>query len=121
MAYALTPMTSRCGCCSATFTALGAVADLAKAEPENGYLQYRLSHVLAEAGDADAAIRMLDAAVSHVFLSAQLLRQEEVFAISSVRHQNDYLAVTERLDANVERCRSTYAGHLHAAVTERRS
>ena len=41
---------------------------LTEAEPHNGYLKYRLTHVLAELGDAEAAIRTLRQAIQDGFL-----------------------------------------------------
>jgi Flp pilus assembly protein TadD len=47
------------------------IARLAEAEPRNGYIKYRLIHVLAELGDADAAIRMLREAIQYRMVSSR--------------------------------------------------
>jgi len=96
--------------------ALRTVHELSEADPENGYLLYRLSHVLAEVGHVGEAVRMLDSAISHGFLSVQLLRQEEVLALSPLRHLDDYAVVVQRLKASVDRCGRTYAAHLPVAI-----
>lgn len=46
-------------CVGRTEQARAKVARLAEAEPHNGYLKYRLTHVLAELGDAEEAIQIL--------------------------------------------------------------
>lgn len=97
-------------------SALCVVDELTEADPTNGYLRYRLFHVLAELGEDAAALRMLESAVSCGFLSVQLLRQEEIFAPCRLGHRNDYVSVVRRLDADVERCRRTHATRLPTAV-----
>jgi hypothetical protein len=52
--------------------ALAIVDDLHSREPGNGYLCYRLAHVLAELRRDDQAVAMLDQAVGSGFLSVQL-------------------------------------------------
>jgi tetratricopeptide (TPR) repeat protein len=97
-------------------SALRAVHELSEADPENGYLRYRLGHVLAEIGHTGEAVRMLESAVNRGFLSLQLLRQEEVLGLSRLRSLDDYAVVVQRLEASVEQCRRTYAAHLPAAI-----
>jgi tetratricopeptide (TPR) repeat protein len=102
-----------------TRSALDTVRDLAESNPENGYLHYRLSHVLAEVGHIGEAVRMLESAVRQGFLSVQLLRQEEALALSRLRDVDDYAVVVQRLKASVERCQRTYAVHLPVATAAR--
>ena len=96
-------------------TAMRITHDLADSEPQNGYIKYRLAHVLAEVGQLTAAVRMLDSAVNNGFLSIQLLQQEEVLGLAPVRRVTDYIAVVRRLEAEVGRCRRAYATHLPKA------
>jgi peptide deformylase len=103
-------------CLGDTSSALDAVDELLADDRENGYLRYRLGHVLAEAGRLDEAVQMLDSAVDRGFLSAQLWQQEEIFALSRVRERNDYAVVTQRLAGNVDRCRITYAADLQVTA-----
>jgi tetratricopeptide (TPR) repeat protein len=102
-------------------SALAAVDELGEADPQNGYLRYRLSHVLAEIGHVDAAVRMLHLAVTNGFLSAQLVRQEEVLALARLRDADGYMEVMRGLDATVEQSRRTYAAHLPAAAVAPRN
>jgi Flp pilus assembly protein TadD len=99
-----------------TESALRITEELAEAHPTNGYLLYRLCHVLAEIGHLNGAVQMLDSAISNGFLSAQILRQEESLGLSKLRHLNDYAVLVRRLDANVERCRRAHATHLPVAA-----
>jgi tetratricopeptide (TPR) repeat protein len=101
-----------------TQSALHTTNELAQAHPTNGYIHYRLCHVLAEIGYLDDAVKMLGSAVDHGFLSTQLLRQEELLALAPLRHLDEYAAVTRWLDTNVERCRRTYASHLPTSSGE---
>jgi tetratricopeptide (TPR) repeat protein len=85
------------------------IAWLAEAEPHNGYLKYRLAHVLAELGDAEAAIRMLREAVQDGFLSVQLLRHDERLGVSSLVDLTEYHQVMMIFQQNVERVKNKYA------------
>jgi DNA-binding SARP family transcriptional activator len=85
------------------------IARLAEAEPRNGYIKYRLIHVLAELGDADAAIRMLREAIQDGFLSVQLLRHEEKLGISSLVDLAEYRQVRFVLQQKVERVKNKHA------------
>ena len=84
------------------------IARLTDAEPHNGYLKYRLTHVLAELGDAEAAIRTLREAIQDGFLSVQLLRHEERLGISSLVGLAEYRQVRLALQQNVERVKKKY-------------
>lgn len=88
------------------------VRELSRAEPGNGYLRYRLGHVLAEIGALSEAVEMLGSAIEHGFLSVQLLRQEELLALSVLRESIPYSAVVQTLAEKVELCRTRYAAHL---------
>lgn len=90
-------------------SALRCVADLASADPHNGYLRYRLTHVLAELQHLDAAVEMLEAAVAEGFLSVQLLRQELVLGLAPLRQIDGFWGAVGRLEANVEHCRRVHA------------
>ena len=85
------------------------IARLTEAEPRNGYIKYRLTHVLAELGDADAAIRTLREAIQDGFLSVQLLRHEERLGISSLVDLAEYRQVRFVLQQNVERVKNKHA------------
>jgi DNA-binding SARP family transcriptional activator len=85
------------------------VARLTEAEPHNGYLKYRLTHVLAELGDTEAAIRTLREAVQDGFLSVQLLRHDERLGVSSLVDLAEYREVRRTLHQNVERVKNKYA------------
>lgn len=98
-------------------SALRCVADLTAADPHNGYLRYRLAHVLAELQHLDAAVGMLDEAVAEGFLSVQLLRQELVLGLAPLRQVDGFWGAVERLEANVEHCRWAYAAGMPARHT----
>ena len=85
------------------------VARLAEVDPHNGYLKYRLAHVLAELGDSEEAIRILREAVQDGFLSAQLLRHDERFGMSSLVHLAEYREIRRILQQNVEGMKNKYA------------
>ncbi|MGI9000798.1 MAG: helix-turn-helix domain-containing protein [Pseudonocardia sp.] len=89
--------------------ARAAIVRPTEAEPHNGYLKYRLTHVLAELGDAEAAIRMLREAIQDGFLSVQLLRQEERLGLSCLIDLAEYRQVRLVLQQNVDRAKSKYA------------
>lgn len=84
-------------------------ARLIEAEPHNGYLKYRLTHVLAELGDVEAAIRTLREAVQDGFLSLQLLWHDERLGISNLVDLVEYRQVRQTLERNVERVKNRYA------------
>jgi tetratricopeptide (TPR) repeat protein/DNA-binding transcriptional regulator YiaG len=84
-------------------------ARLIEAEPHNGYLKYRLTHVLAELGDAEAAIRTLREAIQDGFLSVQLLWHDERLGISNLVDLTEYRQVRQTLQQNVERAKNRYA------------
>lgn len=96
--------------------AVRCVDELVETHPQNGYVRYRLAHVLAEAGRCDASIGMLEEAVAHGFLSAQLLRRETILALEPLRGMGSFVDVVHALDLNVERCQRTYAAGLPAAA-----
>lgn len=85
------------------------VARLTEAEPHNGYLKYRLTHVLAELGDAEAAIRTLREAIQDGFLSVQLLWHDERLGLSNLVDLAEYHQVRRALRRNVERVKNRYA------------
>lgn len=85
------------------------VARLIEAEPHNGYIKYRLAHVLAELGDAEAATRSLREAVQDGFLSVQLLRHDERLGLSSLVDLAEYRQVRLALEKNVERVKNKHA------------
>jgi predicted negative regulator of RcsB-dependent stress response len=83
------------------------VEDLCSREPGNGYLRYRLAHVLAELHRDDEAAGMLDEAVDCGFLSVQLARREEVLATARISASARYCATMRRLEQRVaERVKS---------------
>lgn len=73
-----------------TRSALRTTNELAQTHPTNGYIHYRLCHVLAEIGYLDDAVKMLGSAVDHGFLSTQLLRQEELLALQKLNCQDSH-------------------------------
>lgn len=85
------------------------VERLTEAEPHNGYLKYRLTHVLAELGDAEAAIRTLREAIQDGFLSVQLLWHDERLGLSNLVDLAEYHQVRRTLRRNVERVKNRYA------------
>ncbi len=89
--------------------AMGIVDDLCSREPGNGYLRYRLAHVLAELGRDDEAAGMLDQAVGCGFLSEQLARREEVLATARISDSGRYRAAMRRLEHRVASCAAAYA------------
>jgi tetratricopeptide (TPR) repeat protein len=89
--------------------ALGIVDDLCSSEPANGYLHYRLAHVLAELGREDQAVGMLEQAVSCGFLSVQLAAREEVLATARISGSQRYRATMRRLEQRVAACADAYA------------
>lgn len=95
-------------CVGSTERARAKIARLTEAEPHNGYLKYRLTHVLAELGDAEAAIRTLREAIQDGFLSVQLLWHEERLGISSLVDLAEYRQVRLALQQNVERVKRKY-------------
>ncbi len=96
-------------CLGHTEQARAKVTQLAEAQPHNGYLKYRLTHVLAELGDAEEAIRILREAVQDGFLSAQLLRHDERLGVSSLVDLAEYGEVKRTLQQNVEGVKNKYA------------
>lgn len=89
--------------------ALSIVNDLCSREPGNGYLRYRLAHVLAELHRDDDAADMLDQAVSRGFLSVQLARREEILATARISASGRYCATMQRLEQRVAACGAAYA------------
>jgi tetratricopeptide (TPR) repeat protein len=89
--------------------ARAAVARLTEADPNNGYLKYRLTHVLTELGDTEAAIKMLREAVQDGFLSVQLLQHDERLGISRLAGQAEYRRIKKVLQQNVVRVKNKYA------------
>jgi tetratricopeptide (TPR) repeat protein len=89
--------------------ALGIVDDLRSCEPGNGYLGYRLAHVLAELGRDDQAAEMLDHAVACGFLSVQLAHREESLATARISGSGRYRDTMRRLEQKVAACAVTYA------------
>ncbi|MGH3914101.1 MAG: tetratricopeptide repeat protein [Pseudonocardiaceae bacterium] len=98
-------------CLGRTERARAKIDRLTEAEPHNGYLKYRLTHVLAELGDTEAAIRSLREAIQDGFLSAQLLLHEEHLGISSLIDLAEYGQVKFALQQNVERTKGKYTPH----------
>jgi len=96
-------------CVGHTERARAAIVRLTEAEPHNGYIKYRLTHVLAELGDAEAAIRMLREAVQDGFLSVPLLLQEERLGLSCLIDLPEYRQVRLVLQQNVDRAKNKYA------------
>lgn len=95
-------------CLGHTERARAKVAHLTLAEPHNGYLKYRLTHVLAELGDAEAAIQTLRKAVQDGFLSLQLLRHEERLGLSSLVDLTEYREVRRALQQEVDRVKNKH-------------
>jgi tetratricopeptide (TPR) repeat protein len=93
-------------------SALAIVNDLCAHEPGNGYLRYRLAHVLAELHRDDDAAGMLDQAVSRGFLSVQLARREEILATARISASRRYCATMRRLEQRVAACGATYARNI---------
>ncbi len=91
------------------------MAAVRDAEPHNGYLQYRLAHVLAEAGRVQDAVAMLGSAVANGFLSAQLLHQERALALARLDRAPGLDGVLAELDGRVWDCQRMYAADLPAA------
>jgi tetratricopeptide (TPR) repeat protein len=89
--------------------ALDIVGGLCSREPGNGYLRYRLAHVLAELRRDDEAVDMLDQAVDCGFLSVQLARREEVLATARISASVRYCATMRRLEERVAACAAAYA------------
>jgi tetratricopeptide (TPR) repeat protein/DNA-binding XRE family transcriptional regulator len=89
--------------------ALAIVDDLRSREPGNGYLCYRLAHVLAELRRDDQAVDMLDQAMRCGFLSVQLARREEVLATTRISASERYCATMRRLEQRVAACAAAYA------------
>jgi tetratricopeptide (TPR) repeat protein/DNA-binding XRE family transcriptional regulator len=89
--------------------AMGIVEDLCSREPGNGYLRYRLAHVLAELRRDDEAADMLEQAVGCGFLSAQLARREEVLATARISASERYCSTMRRLEQRVAACAAAYA------------
>ena len=91
-----------------------AVDALVGVDPHNGYLRYRMVHVLAENGRAVNAVDMLSRAVDEGFLSVQLLCQELALGLAPLRETAGFHATLETLNASVDRCRRQYAADLPA-------
>ena len=90
-------------------SAMGIVDDLCSREPGNGYLRYRLAHVLAELRRDEEAAGMLDQAVDCGFLSVQLARREEILATATISASERYRATMRRLEQRVAGCAAAYA------------
>jgi tetratricopeptide (TPR) repeat protein len=83
-------------------------------DPHNGYLRYRLAHVLAETGRLTNAVDMLSQAVAEGLLSAQLLRQELSMSLAPLQEMPGFNSVLQTLEAEVSRCGRQYAAGLPA-------
>jgi tetratricopeptide (TPR) repeat protein len=94
-----------------------AVDTLVSVDPHNGYLRYRMAHVLAENGRAVNAVDMFSRAVDEGFLSVQLLRQELALGLVSLKGMTGFLSTLHTLDTAVNRCQRQYATDLPAAPT----
>jgi tetratricopeptide (TPR) repeat protein len=97
--------------------ALRCVQALISSDPRNGYLRYRTAHVLAELGQRDDAVGMLELAARDGFRSVQLLRQETHLALAPLTRSQGFGAVLADLDREVARCASLYAADLPHAQT----
>jgi Flp pilus assembly protein TadD len=95
-------------CLGRTDEARARVASLTTCHPNNGYLKYRLTHVLAELGDERTAIKTLRHAVLAGFRSVQLLRNEERLGLSRLLSSEAYGTVRGELEQDVEQLRYEY-------------
>lgn len=105
-------------CAGHTERARTRVARMIEAEPHNGYLKYRLTHVLTELGDARGGIRVLREAVQDGFLSMQLLQRDELLGLSRLVDLAEYREVKRTLQRNVKRAKDKYAPRTLIPPTE---
>src|SRR5436309_2797286 len=88
-----------------------------QADPYNGYLNYRLAHVVAELGDVERAVRLIECAANSGFLSVQMLRCEEgVCALARLAGDERYSVATRRLEARVDELQTQYGELLPAVI-----
>jgi len=79
------------------------------AEPNNNYLLYRLAHAYAELGMSNDAVKLLQSAIKHGFLSVQLMRCEEILALGKVIHTDEYQTIARDLEYYVDSLKSKYS------------
>lgn len=96
-----------------------AVDALVGGDPRNGYMRYRMVHVLAESSRHVNAVDMLTQAIAEGFLSVQLLRQELALGLAPLRQMEGFRWALDTLDAAVARCRRRYAADLPSVACPR--
>jgi predicted Zn-dependent protease len=89
--------------------AVTAISRVREAEPDNGYLLYRVAHAYAELDERDEAMAALERAVHKGFLSIQMWRAEEVGALSRVVDHSRYARVVAELEGRVTALKMAYA------------
>jgi tetratricopeptide (TPR) repeat protein len=97
--------------------ALDMVQRIEQADPYNGYLNYRLAHVVAELGQVERAVQLIESAIDSGFLSVQMLRCEErVCALARLAGDERYRIAARRLEARVDKLRTQYGELLPAVI-----
>jgi TolB-like protein/lipopolysaccharide biosynthesis regulator YciM len=89
--------------------AVTAITRVREAEPNNGYLLYRVAHAYAALDERDEALAVLKLAIQNGFLSVQMWRSEEVGALGRLVDHPLYARVAEELGDRVAALKKTYA------------
>ena len=79
----------------------------------DGYLQYRLAHVLAEQGNAAGAISRLNKASNAGFLSIQLLDCDLTLGLRTISRMTPFLNLKESLAVRTREFRTMFESSTH--------
>ncbi len=97
--------------------ALDMVQRIEHADPYNGYLNYRLAHVVAELGEVERAVQLIESTADSGFLSVQMLRCEErVCALARLVGDEAYSIAARRLEVRVDELRTQYGELLPTVI-----
>lgn len=80
-----------------------------RAEPQNGYLLYRLAHTYAELEMFNEAIQSLNLAIKYGFLSVQIMRCEEILALRKLTCIDKYQTLARDLECYVDSLKNKYS------------
>ena len=84
------------------------VSWLTKTEPQNGYIKYRATHVLAELGEIDSAVSLLGEASRDGFRSIQILRHEERLGLAKLVESEKYRVTVAAMENRVAQLKESH-------------
>ncbi|MFQ5752011.1 MAG: tetratricopeptide repeat protein [bacterium] len=79
-----------------------------KFNSKNGYSLYRLSNAYVELGMKQEAIKMLRSSIRYGFLSAQMMRHEELLFFSGIAKEKAYQTIARNLEKKLRKLRQKY-------------